>query len=501
MLRIKNLLKNRPAIIFTSILMILVTALFIFYSSKLSIRLDESQSLWQTSRTYPRMLQIISQDVHVPLYHTLLHIWQSIFGNEVVLARLMSFILFVPLIPLMYYVTSKIYKNKNIVYLATLLVALSPFFNWYSSEVRMYSLFTLVTFLNQFFFLQFLNSSSKSRAVGYIITGILGIYTHYFFALTLFVQGLFYVTHFSEFKKGSFIRLATAAVAVFVAILPWLIFVKSQGSASNTQPLLQTPTSIDLFNTFSQFIFGFQDDTLNTLILSLWPIAVILAFIFISRRIVSVKLETRYFILAGLVPILLVFFVAVFFRPIYVSRYLIFTLPSIYIVLSVIISKYYSVLRNIITTTLLLLILAFFSVQIASPKTPVKENYLGAARYIESQVTVRDVVVLSTPFSIYPFEYYYKGPTPINTLPRWSRAEQGSIPAFTMEKLEEDSKYFEEGHEKMWLLLSYDQGYEEDIRIFFDTRYERLEKIEFSQDLTLYVYKLNYLTLKDPITI
>ncbi len=51
--------------------------LFILFSALLSIlrlanqslRLDEAQSLWQTSHASWKILSIVAQDVHVPLYH------------------------------------------------------------------------------------------------------------------------------------------------------------------------------------------------------------------------------------------------------------------------------------------------------------------------------------------------------------------------------------------------------------------------------------------------
>ena len=55
-----------------------------------SIRLDEAQSLWQTDHSYGRLLELISRDVHVPLYHVLLRTWRLVLGPDIVTARLLS---------------------------------------------------------------------------------------------------------------------------------------------------------------------------------------------------------------------------------------------------------------------------------------------------------------------------------------------------------------------------------------------------------------------------
>ena len=64
-----------------------------------SLRLDEAQSLFQTQRDIPGMLNLVAQDVHVPGYHTLLHFWQLLFGQDIYVARILSLIFFVVLVP------------------------------------------------------------------------------------------------------------------------------------------------------------------------------------------------------------------------------------------------------------------------------------------------------------------------------------------------------------------------------------------------------------------
>ena len=76
------------------ILVAFVIALSLLFFSTQSLRLDESQSLWQVSHTPLKILYIVSQDVHVPLYHFLLYTWQYFLGNAVAAARQLSLIFF-----------------------------------------------------------------------------------------------------------------------------------------------------------------------------------------------------------------------------------------------------------------------------------------------------------------------------------------------------------------------------------------------------------------------
>src|SRR4051812_12263171 len=101
-----------------------------------SLRLDEAQSLFQTNRDIPGMLNLIAQDVHVPLYHTLLHFWQVLFGNDIYTARILSLVFFLATIPAVYLLAAYAFRRRVGMF-AALLVAISPFMNWYGSEARM----------------------------------------------------------------------------------------------------------------------------------------------------------------------------------------------------------------------------------------------------------------------------------------------------------------------------------------------------------------------------
>src|SRR5581483_6130564 len=67
--------------------MIFVVLLSLIFFANQSLRLDESQSLWQSAHNIPGIMQVVAEDVHVPLYHILLHFWQLLWGTNVAVAR------------------------------------------------------------------------------------------------------------------------------------------------------------------------------------------------------------------------------------------------------------------------------------------------------------------------------------------------------------------------------------------------------------------------------
>ncbi len=492
--RNEEVLFRRYSVVFISLLLVFVVVLSIFIFTKQSLRLDEAQSLWQTSRTPLKMISIVAQDVHVPLYHLLLHFWQFIFGNSVVMARMLSLLFTLLSIPTMY-LLGKLAYNRFVGLFGALLLAISPFFNWYGNEIRMYSLFAFLTIVNQYFFIKIFKSKDyivkASTWWGFGISTILGMFTHYFFALAMLAQFVFFFLYKNKFPEHSLRKFIAVAVISAALFAPWVYYVMSMGGASNSQPMLIKPTTINLFNTFSQFLFGFQDDHLNTIIVSLWPISILLVFLSL-RKGYKINPETVYFFLSMILPIGITFIVSTSLRPIFVTRYLILTLPSLYLMVSWLFSTYPKRLSRVLKILLVLIMLATLGVEAVSATTPVKENYREAVEYLTARTRPQDIIVVSAPFTIYPIEYYYHGQSQIVTLPLWDRYVTGPIPPFSEEKLPEEVTTIKGDHQILWLLLSYDQGYEEKIKLYFDKNFEKIDQKNFSPGLNLYAYKLRY---------
>jgi mannosyltransferase len=484
-------------VLFLSGLILFIIVLSVLVFSSQSLRLDEAQSLWQTSHTPLRMVSIIAEDVHVPLYHLILHFWQFLFGNNVAIARLLSLIFFILVIPSMYMLGSRAW-GKSIGLFAALLAAISPFLNWYGNEIRMYSLFALLTVLNQYFFMSiFLKAREADDDVsgkiwlGYIATLVLGLFTHYFFILNAVTQAVFFLLYRRVFPRAALRKFLLTILFCAIVFTPWIYFVTTLGGASNTQPALEKPSAINVFNTFSQFIFGFQNDHVNTILISLWPLLVLLVFLSL-RRNQRVGPQTVYLFFSLFLPILIVFAVSTTTRPIFLSRYLILSLPSLYLLIAWILGTYPERLARALKIVLVIGMLTMLGVEIVNAASPIKENYREASAYLEAHARAQDIIVVSAPFTIYPVEYYYKGPANIQTLPSWNRYTFGPIPSFSEEKLSGEVEAIKGDHQLLWLLLSYDQGYEEKIRLYFDNNFERVLVKEFSKGLNLYAYKLRY---------
>jgi len=472
------------------LMMIGAAVLSVVVFSKTSLRLDEAQSLFQVSRALPGMYHLVAQDVHVPLYHTLLWVWTSLFGGDITTARYLSLVFFLATIPSVYFLGKLVFGRRAGLF-AALLVTISPFMQWYGSEARMYSLLAFVTVVHQIAFVKVFKEGESRHWAWYALLSVVGVYVHYFFVFVLLSDAVAYFIYRRRFPRFAFPKFTLVALLSIASLLPWLWYVYRLGAAGNAEPYLETPSSGDLFNTYAQFLFGFQVSYLNTIIISLWPVVVLLAFFSLQKK-KKTPPEAIFLVVAAVLPVLATFVISIIYRPVYESRYLIVALPALMVLFAWIISLYPQGIRRVLQVGLVTIILALLVVQTVSPNTPVKEDYREAVAYISGHATGSDVVIATAPFTVYPIEYYYKGPAKVTTQPIWDRFSQGSIPAFDAHNLQKETAENTADYQHAWLVLSYDQGYNAKVKDYYDNHFKRLFAKEFSPGLAVYEYKIRY---------
>lgn len=204
--------------------------------------------------------------------------------------------------------------------------------------------------------------------------------------------------------------------------------------------------------------------------------------------------ETVYLLLSVFVPIVTVFFISSVFRPLFLSRYLIICLPALYILIASYFWLYAPKVRNILIAGTVLFLGGSLLVQAISPSVPVNEEYRSAAAYVSLTAEYDDVFIVTAPFTTYPIEYYYDGAATLVTFPAWRRYESDEgYPPYSEPYAKDYFTNLADVYEKMYILMSYDQGFEEELRLYLDTHYQKLETREFSPGLTLSVYQLRYL--------
>jgi hypothetical protein len=167
-----------------------------------------------------------------------------------------------------------------------------------------------------------------------------------------------------------FQKFIIVGILLVLAIAPWIYYIINLGSAANTKPILNAPSSVDLFNIFSQYIFGFQPDIINSIILSSWPVIVIIIFTTLQRKL-NYSVFNTFVLFQILIPVGLAFILS-YLRPIFLSRYLIISSLFLYIYIIYIIRTYFKRQMKILYIGIILVIGLSLFFQISNPNTPVK---------------------------------------------------------------------------------------------------------------------------------
>jgi cellulose synthase (UDP-forming) len=478
--------KFKIALVFSGcVLSICLTSYFLLIHA--SVRLDESQSLIQVHRSIPGLLHVVALDVHVPLYHIMLHYWQMAFGYSIQTARVMSLIIFLLMLPYVYLLARRLF-SVNASLFATVLVSISPFMNWYGNEARMYTLLALVCVANQYYFLGILQRNKGWR--GYILSGLLGIYSHYFFCVYLLVQFIYIAINCRALGLDRIKRFAGVYFVLLAAFAPWLYFFHTLGSGSSENPLLSHPSTVDLFNVFSQFSFGFQDNFVNTILVSCWPFLLALALLAVKQR-QKLTPSLKYIFLSAFMPVIIIYTASVFIKPLLVSRYLIMCLVPCTLIVIWLLVNYSGRAARLGCIIIFVVVCVTAAQEYISPATPVKEDYRDAVQYINKNATSADEVVLTAPFTIYPVDYYYHSSAVIRLLPDSAIKPLHGSQASTA-PLNTQIKAVVPNHSaKVYLLASYNQGQEKKIVGYFKLHYRLTYSRYYSHDLNLYVFYVN----------
>ena len=190
---------------------------------------DEGWSLYFATSDPGAMLQLTAVDIHPPFYYLLLHLWIRLFGSSLIAVRLLSVLIGVAAVPLIYLAGRRLFGHKAGL-LAALLLAISPFHIYYSQEVRMYGLVTLLGLVILDSGFRILDSGSvRARLwawVGYVLAATAALYTQYYAAFLILALNLVVLLRWLRARHPfkELLSWLAAQVAVAVLYLPWLCY-------------------------------------------------------------------------------------------------------------------------------------------------------------------------------------------------------------------------------------------------------------------------------------
>ncbi|MFB2921847.1 glycosyltransferase family 39 protein [Aerosakkonema funiforme] len=145
--------------------------------------------------------RLFNESTHPPLYFAIAHLWLKLFAiqSKMVLlwaSRTLSVLFGVATIPAMYGFAWLAFRSRVVAQLAAAMMAISPYSIFLAQEARHYTLATLFIVASLSFFVVTINYIEKRSPLpawvgfSWVAVNSLGIATHYFFTLSLVIQGL-----------------------------------------------------------------------------------------------------------------------------------------------------------------------------------------------------------------------------------------------------------------------------------------------------------------------
>lgn len=203
--------------------LILATALFLLAAIVRIINID-GPALWTDEGFVYYTFKIplfdaILGDRHPPFYFYTLHTWESLTGDSILALRWWSMLPSMLSLAVVYQIGRELMRYRpgiqNLPLLAMLMLTLADAENYMAQELRMYTWHVLFAACSTWFYLRFLRNG-KTRL--WIIVNVLLMYTHYFGAFVLIVQGLHLLIFAREKRRGVF-----ALVISGVLFAPWFL--------------------------------------------------------------------------------------------------------------------------------------------------------------------------------------------------------------------------------------------------------------------------------------
>jgi uncharacterized membrane protein len=167
----------------------------------------------------------LAEDVHPPLYFILTRWWMQIFGNSITAIRSLAVLFGVLAIPGLYWLCRELFADASVTRLSVAIFTISPFHILYAQEARMYSLLTVAIVFSSAALLKALRQNNFSNWAIYLMSLIIGFYSHLYFVFLVFSQ-IIYVALCQGFKltKTTKNYLITFLLGG-ILFLPWIVVI------------------------------------------------------------------------------------------------------------------------------------------------------------------------------------------------------------------------------------------------------------------------------------
>lgn len=278
---------------------------------------DEAWTALISQFNLGEIIRITSQDFHPPLYYFIVHFWIKLFGTEELAIRSVSTLFFILTVFVGYIFAQALFQKKIFAFATAALLFTGPILTTYAFEARSYGLVILLSALTTYFFWRAFLSGKKRYQVLYIVSGVLGLYTHYYTGFLLAAH-LFSVLIISPKR---ILRWIKVFAVITVGYLLWVPVLLAQITTVNQDYWIGPINKFTHYEFYLRLMTGEFESPQRSLLLVYATLLVIIGIVVGIKR----NRQLLLFLLSlVLIPVIMPTVISFVMSPIFFYRYLIF---------------------------------------------------------------------------------------------------------------------------------------------------------------------------------
>lgn len=461
----------------------------LFHLQQRVLWFDEANSLLIAKAVPARIIDAVLDDTHSPFYYLVLRYWLFVAGGEAG-ARLLSVLAGVATVAVVYSLGQAL-AGRGAGLLAGVLLSVCPLHVWYSQEVRMYTLQTLLVCLSFLFMMLALRRERAVFWAGYSIFTALSLYAQYVSLFVIIGQNVFVAIYYWRDRR-KLLHWLLAQGAVVLLFAPWLPQFLSQTRmtmGSGWSEPLELRRILGFLSLFSGAYLGDSRPRLFSILITI-AVLVFSAILLLRHR--ESRQTALLLLLWFVVPVVLLALQSLNQNR-FLPRVLVCTAPALALLLGcAAVQAGQTIARALavfVTVTLLLANLYALRNYYFLENAWVKSDLREAAGKLAREFRAGDIIVHTSEFSYRPFEYYLGDgvvqgvATPPVYLPHLFRATgDGRLPSSTA------------GFQRIWLVLYPDfahPGVPEKARGWMDQHHRFVQPLHESSMIFVGLYERN----------
>lgn len=391
---------------------------------------DEGYSLFFATRDLPTLLDQTALDIHPPLYYAMLQAWIYFAGTSDYVVRFFSVaigtltIAYIErLARLVHAPLSGTTAHHTPGIIAAFVFAIAPIEIYYSQEVRMYGLVTLLCLVSTYFFVRLLQKQERYLWLGYLLASSAALYTQYYAGFILVFQLIYLIVVLGQTPRR-LVPWLICWLSIAVLYIPWIAYAggKLYGyvtfKVGHEAYLSQGPISF-----IAQHIVAFSVGHLSAFLWLDWAALLLLVLVLLGlsqgisshlapRQIHNPKITNTLLVsLYLLIPLLLGYLVNVGFpfHPIRYERLLLLATPPFFLLVS---SGLLAIPRPAFRTIAIVAVVSVSAFSLFDYYTVLRypnDDYRPLIQQVQSLAQSGDNLLAIYPWQVGYLQSYYSG--------------------------------------------------------------------------------------------